>query len=55
MELPALAKVNNAHVKRKMYSAQQNVIKMFHVTKIKDINNIQLNSFLSSVSIHSIL
>ncbi len=42
IELPALAKVNNAHVRRKIYSAQQNGIKLFHITKIKDINNIQL-------------
>ena len=56
MEVPAPAKVhaklNNVHARRTMSSALQNVIKMVQAAKIKDINNIQLILFLSSISLN---
>ena len=59
VELAALAKVhaklNNAHVRRTMSSALQNVIKLVHVAKIKNISNTHMYRFLSSASVHSIL
>jgi hypothetical protein len=58
VESHALAKVdakpNNAHVRRIMSSALQNVTKMVHVAKIKVTNYVHLYSFYCLIFSYSI-